>query len=77
MAKENMYFVRLKAFEPGQPNIKFKPAVVKGLVVAANPKIAGQKAYDLVIRKVQQKFPKAELKQLECKVIPFDFFINP
>ncbi len=72
-----MYFVRLKAFEPGQPQIKYKPSVVKGLVVAANAQIAGQKAYDLVKGKVQKQFPKADLKQLECKLIPFDFFINP
>lgn len=72
-----MYFIRLKAFEPGQPNIKYKPSVVKGLVVASNPTIAGKKAYDLVISKVHKQFPKAELKQLECKLIPFDFFINP
>lgn len=76
MPKENMYFVRLKAYEPGRPIVKFKPAVIKGLVVARNPKQAFEKAYNEVITKVQSKFPKAELKQLECKLIPFDFFVN-
>jgi len=71
-----MYFVRLKAYEPGSPNVKFKPSVVKGLVVATNPKTAGEKAYNEIISNVHKKFPKAELKQLECKLIPFDFFIN-
>nr|WP_067054114.1 hypothetical protein [Mucilaginibacter sp. L294] len=76
MAKENMYFVRLKAYEPGSRIVKFKPSVVKGLVVAPNPKIAGEKAYNEVIGMVRKKIPKADLKQLECKLIPFDFFIN-
>lgn len=77
MAKDNMYFVRLKAYEPGNANVKFKPSVVRGLVVAPTPKLAGEKAYNLVISSVQKQFPKACLKQLECKLIPFDFFINP
>jgi hypothetical protein len=77
MAKDNMYFVRLKAYEPGSPNVKFKPSVIKGLVVARSAVIAGSKAYDQVIGNIRRKFPKADLKQLECKLIPFDFFINP
>lgn len=71
-----MYFVRLKAYEPGNTNVKFKPAVVKGLVVASSPKVAGEKAYNSMISKVRRDFPKVEFKQLECKLIPFDFFIN-
>jgi hypothetical protein len=76
MAKDNMYFVRLKAYEPGSKIVRFKPSVVKGLVVAPNPQVAGEKAYNAVISSVRKQFPKADFKQLECKLIPFDFFIN-
>ena len=76
MAKDNMYFVRLKAYEPGSPIVKFRPAIVKGFVVAPNPKIAGEKACSQILDKVRNQFPKVDLKVMECKLITFDFFID-
>ncbi|WP_292972273.1 hypothetical protein [Mucilaginibacter sp.] len=42
--KEKIFWVRLKPYEPGKANYKFKPAVIKGLVYATSEATATKAA---------------------------------
>jgi hypothetical protein len=74
--KEKVFWVRLKPFEPGKANYKFKPAVIKGLVYATDAAKATKKAIDEMMPVLKSVFPTADLKVLECKSLNADFSVT-
>ncbi len=74
--KEKVFWVRLKPFEPGKPNHKFKPSVIKGLVYATDATKATKKALDEMMPVLKSVFPTADLRLLECKTLSADFSVT-
>jgi hypothetical protein len=70
------YWVRYKVYEPGSPNIKYNPPVLKGLVRAKSAKIASDFVYSGMIGDIRMQHPKAELKLLECKALAAGFLLD-
>lgn len=72
----NLFQVKLKVYEPNNPNVKFKPATFTVLVGVSVKAKAIEMATKETLALIQKKFPTADVKLSACKAVSYDHFIK-